>query len=63
MIDKALGRYFLKDTIRKEIDFRFTDQGRNLPPPVKPVAEDVPRVKLPDPADTAGRSWQPVRVA
>ena len=36
-------RYFLKDTIRKHIDFSETDQNRGIdPPPVeKPFAEDA----------------------
>ena len=44
-------RFLLRDTIRKQIDFRRTDQRRGLPaPPVqKPVPEDAARISLPDP--------------
>ncbi|MCU0843612.1 MAG: SagB/ThcOx family dehydrogenase [Spirochaetes bacterium] len=27
------NRFFLKDTIRKHVDFRYTDQSRGIPPP------------------------------
>ena len=42
-------RYFLKDTIRKLIDFRMTDQHRGVPtPPVeKPYEPDADRIQLP----------------
>ncbi|MBN1672746.1 MAG: SagB/ThcOx family dehydrogenase [Kiritimatiellae bacterium] len=42
------GRRFLKDTIRKEINFRATDQGRGVPPPPaqKPCPADARRVDL-----------------
>jgi SagB-type dehydrogenase family enzyme len=42
-------RYFLKDTIRQEIDFSQTDQNRGVsPPPVeKPLAPGANRVDLP----------------
>ena len=41
-------RYFLKDTVRKTIDFSQTDQNRGIgPPPVeKPFAKDATRIKL-----------------
>jgi len=44
-------RYFLKDTIRKSIDFRTTDQHKGVPaPPVeKPYDSDADRVQLPFP--------------
>ena len=44
-------RYFLKDTIRKHIDFRATDQHRRIPaPPVeKPYDSNAPRIQLPAP--------------
>ena len=44
-------RYFLKDDIRKRIDFSQTPQNRGLaPPPVeKPYPEDAPTVALPKP--------------
>ncbi len=43
-------RYFLKDTIRKSIDFRNTDQHRGVPaPPIeKPDDSNARRVQLPD---------------
>ncbi len=49
-------RYFLKDTIRKSIDFRATDQHKGVPaPPVeKPYDSNSTRVQLP-PSDT----WAP----
>ena len=42
-------RYFLKDTVRRSIDFSRTDQSRGIPaPPLeKPVATDATRVDLP----------------
>ncbi len=42
-------RYFLKDTIRKSINFAYTDQNKGIaPPPVeKPYSADAPRIKLP----------------
>ncbi|MEX1329002.1 MAG: hypothetical protein AB1Z29_19535, partial [Desulfobacterales bacterium] len=42
-------RYFLKDTIRKSIDFRTTDQNKGVPvPPVeKPYDSDADRIQLP----------------
>ena len=52
MSDKPFeaNRFFLKDTIRQQIDFSRTEQSRNLPaPPLqKPCAPDVTRVDLPD---------------
>lgn len=44
-------RYFLKDTIRKHIDFSKTDQNRGIePPPIqKPFAEHAVITELPDP--------------
>jgi SagB-type dehydrogenase family enzyme len=47
MLDQ--GRFFLKDTIRKQVDFRGTDQSRGLPPPPaqKPVPDDAVRLDLP----------------
>lgn len=43
-------RFFLKDTIRKSIDFRKSDQHRGVPaPPLEERAEDEqPRIKLSD---------------
>jgi SagB-type dehydrogenase family enzyme len=42
-------RFFLKDSIRKVIDFSQTDQNRGLPPPPvqKPYPENAPRIMLP----------------
>ena len=41
-------RFFLRDTVRKQIDFGRTDQGRGLPPPPveKPCPEGAERVPL-----------------
>jgi SagB-type dehydrogenase family enzyme len=48
-------RQFLKDSIRKEVDFSLTDQSRGIPAPAieKPCAPDALRVDLPKPGD-----WQ-----
>lgn len=45
-------RYFLKDTIRKRIDFSRTDQNRGVavPPIQKPYPPDAVRVDLPQPS-------------
>lgn len=45
-------RDFLKDSIRKEIDFRSSDQhqGRPTPPLQEVVDQDLPRISLPDKA-------------
>ncbi|MFP4482374.1 MAG: SagB/ThcOx family dehydrogenase [Thermovirgaceae bacterium] len=53
---KEEGRYFLKDSIRKEVDFSETDQYRGVkPPPVyKPCPEDCERITLPQPEDPGG---------
>jgi SagB-type dehydrogenase family enzyme len=47
------NRFFLKDSIRQEIDFSQTDQSRNLPaPPMqKPCPANVPRIDLPSGKD------------
>lgn len=54
-----LFRYFLKDSIRDEIDFSHTDQARGLPaPPLeKPFAANARRLALPgaDAFDGLGR--------
>jgi SagB-type dehydrogenase family enzyme len=41
-------RYFLKDSIRQEVDFNMTDQMQGVPPPpvVKPPGEGKPGVHL-----------------
>jgi len=46
-MDKERLRAFLKDTIRREVDFSQTDQNRGLaPPPVeKPCAEQARRIE------------------
>jgi SagB-type dehydrogenase family enzyme len=43
------ARNFLKDSVRREVDFSATDQSRGLPPPPieKPCAPEVRRVALP----------------
>jgi SagB-type dehydrogenase family enzyme len=52
-------RSFLKDSIRKSIDFSKTDQSRGIaPPPVeKPYPKDATRIGLPpyDPAGSLGK--------
>jgi SagB-type dehydrogenase family enzyme len=50
-------RFFLKDTIRKQIDFSQTDQQRGIaPPPIeKPAASEAKQVEL-----TAPGKWQGV---
>lgn len=47
--DLARRREFLKDTIRKQFDFRTTDQSRGVPPPPveKPAPPEAPRTPLP----------------
>lgn len=49
MIGLDQYRYFLKDSIRKSIDFRAADQNKNFPtPPVeKPFDENATRIPLP----------------
>jgi SagB-type dehydrogenase family enzyme len=43
------GRFFLKDTVRKTVDFSATAQSRGIaPPPIeKPFAEGATRIDLP----------------
>ena len=47
-LDLKQYRYFLKDSVRKRINFANTDQNRQLPPPPleKPFAEDAERIDL-----------------
>jgi SagB-type dehydrogenase family enzyme len=47
------NRFFLKDTIRQQVDFSQTDQSRHLPaPPLqKPCPADVSRIDLPSGKD------------
>ncbi len=53
---KQQGRYFLKDSIRKEVDFSKTDQYLGVkPPPVqKPCPEEWERKVLPRPKRHGG---------
>jgi len=46
-------RYFLKDSIRKKINFRHTEQHQNVPPPPiqKPCPVDATRMDLPGPKE------------
>lgn len=50
MEDFQYNREFLKDSLRKTIDFRQSDQHRGVPePPLQePVDQHVPRIALPD---------------
>lgn len=54
--DRDLYRYFLKDTIRKKINFALTDQNQKVPvPPVqKEVQLDAVTIELPRPDTFAG---------
>jgi SagB-type dehydrogenase family enzyme len=49
-------RFFLKDTIRRQIDFSQTAQHRGVPPPPieKPFASDAPQIDLVRPDDWEG---------
>jgi SagB-type dehydrogenase family enzyme len=49
-------RDFLKDSLRKRIDFRTSDQSRKVPtPPLQePVNDNLARIQLPD-----RKSWEP----
>lgn len=55
-IDRALGRYFLKDDVRRGVDFRATAQSCGIePPPLeKPFPPDAERVTLPALASLRG---------
>ncbi len=57
MEDIELYRYFLKDSVRKTIDFRVTDQNRGVPVPPSEahVDKQLPRISLPD-----RKIWGPV---
>ena len=46
----AANRFFLKDTVRQQVDFATTDQYRMVPPPPlqKPCAPETARIDLPD---------------
>lgn len=54
-ITRELGRFFLKDTVRQQVDFAQTPQSRGEPPPPlqKPVAPGVPLIALAGPT-----AWQ-----
>jgi SagB-type dehydrogenase family enzyme len=49
-------RGFLKDTLRKQLDFAQTDQNRGVPPPLleKPAPPDGPLCTLPKPGTLQG---------
>lgn len=49
--DREIYRYFLKDSIRKKINFTVTDQNRGVPvPPIeKPYPADAVPIELPGP--------------
>ncbi|BHH82190.1 SagB/ThcOx family dehydrogenase [Desulforhopalus sp. 52FAK] len=49
MNDHHIHRQFLKDSLRKTIDFRQSDQHRGIPgPPLeKPAPKELPRIALP----------------
>jgi len=51
------NRYFLKDSVRLELDFSQTAQNRGVaPPPLqKPCLEGIPRIALPDGNETLER--------
>ncbi len=51
------NRFFLKDTIRKQIDFSQTAQslGKAAPPLQKPCPPEIPQVDLPDGAEALAR--------
>lgn len=53
MQDFTAHRNFLKDSLRKTIDFRSSDQSKGVPqPPLQqPVAQDLPRIALPQKKD------------
>lgn len=55
-LDLEKYRYFLKDSVRKTIDFSKTDQNRRLaPPPVeKPYREDQQVIPLVSPGELKG---------
>ncbi|MBA4372701.1 MAG: thioester oxidase [Thermodesulfovibrio sp.] len=60
-MDKKLRdqfRYFLKDTVRKEVDFSQTAQSRGIPPPPlqKPCPVDGKRIALAAPGTWQGLS-------
>ncbi len=50
MEDIKLQRHFLKDSVRKAIDFRASDQSSGVPIPLmeEQVDQQLPRISLPD---------------
>jgi len=56
--DLVRSRWFLKDSIRREVDFRATDQARGVAPPAlsKPAPAEQVRIALPPP-----ESWTHVQ--
>jgi len=50
------NRYFLKDSVRRTVDWSKTDQARGLPPPPieKPFDPAAPRISLPQPGRWVG---------
>jgi SagB-type dehydrogenase family enzyme len=63
--DPEALRYFLKDLIRKEIDFSRTDQHRGVRPPLteKPAPNDAVKIELPAPGEWTGIEPVPVEEA
>ena len=53
----AANRFFLKDSIRQQIDFSQTDQNRGLPPPPlqAPCPPEAVRIDLPDGREALAR--------
>lgn len=51
------GRFFLKDTVRKAVNFAATDQSQGIaPPPIeKPFADGATRIDLPSPVGGIGQ--------
>jgi len=51
VVMKHQGRYFLKDSVRRSVDFSRTDQylGMDPPPIQKPIPEGAPAIDLPGP--------------
>ncbi|MCX5970283.1 MAG: SagB/ThcOx family dehydrogenase [Coprothermobacterota bacterium] len=59
------GRFFLKDSIRRQVDMRRTDQGRGVPPPPleKPFSPEALRIDLTPPGSWRGITPIPVEQA
>jgi len=58
-------RNFLKDSIRKKINFRYTDQNQGVPvPPIeKEISENAELIRLPGPGDWKNIQEHDVRAA